>query len=172
MAVRNILLYPSPTLSKKAESVESFDRSLAALVRDMFETMEAHDGVGLAAPQVGVSKRLFVLCEPESGRKLCAINPEITAEEGRETAEEGCLSIPEVYAPVARYARVHLHYTDEQGVAQELDAEGLLARIIQHENDHLNGTVFFDRLDVLTLDAKRREWNELRAQSAVAVETT
>lgn len=172
MAVRNIVLYPSPVLGKTAEPVEKFDRALASLVRDMFETMDAHDGVGLAAPQVGVSKRLFVLCEPESGRTLCAINPEITSGEGRETGEEGCLSIPQVYAPVARYARVHLQYTDEQGVAQELDAEGLLARIIQHENDHLDGKVFFDRLDVLTLDAKRREWNEIRAQSASAAEAT
>jgi peptide deformylase len=167
MAVRDIVLYPASVLLTKAEPVERFGPSISRLVMDMFETMAAHDGVGLAAPQIGVSKRILVVHEPESGREMCLINPEMTSADGRETGEEGCLSLPQIYAPVSRYARIEGRAVDETGEAHVFEAEGMLARIIQHEMDHLDGIVFFDRLDVLTLDAKRREWDEVRAQLTV-----
>ena len=167
MAVREIVLYPGAVLLAKAQPVDKFGPPVVRLVRDMFETMAAHDGVGLAAPQVGVSKRILVLREPDNEREMCLVNPEIASVDGTETAEEGCLSFPHIYAPVARHARIRVQALDEHGNPQTFEAAGLLARIIQHETDHLDGVVFFDRLDVLTRDAKLREWNEVRVQLAV-----
>lgn len=169
MALMNIVLYPDDPLTKKARDVEQFDGALKSFVADMFETMEANDGVGLAAPQVGVSRRLLVLREPETGRELCLINPEIVEKEGCEYGEEGCLSVPNIYAAVPRYTRIRVRALDEHGAPLDIAAANMLARIIQHEMDHLEGIVFPDRLDILTRQAKLDEWRDVRAHMAEAV---
>jgi peptide deformylase len=169
MAVRDIVLYPDPPLTKKAEAFARMGPHVAKLAADMFETMAAHDGCGLAGPQVGVSKHIIVLHEPESDRRLCLVNPELSEGEGNEVREEGCLSLPHVYAPVARFTGIHVRAFSELGKPLEFDATGLLARIIQHETDHLDGIVFLDRVDVLTREAKSREWKEVRKQMLAPV---
>ena len=126
--------------------------------------MEEFDGVGLAAPQVGESLRLFVLREPEKNIEMCLANPEFDDGEGSETAEEGCLSVPQVYAPVQRFKRIHVRAQDVRGKPLDFHAEDLLARIIQHETDHLDGFVFLDRVDVMTRVAKTEEWKQMREQ--------
>lgn len=164
MAVRDILLYPHKVLARRAEPVASFGPDLARLAEDLFETMAAYDGCGLAAPQVGVSKRLLALHEPDRDIKLCLVNPEISEPEGSEVREEGCLSVPHIYAPVTRHAKIRVRALNEHGKPLDFEASGLLARIIQHETDHLDGIVFLDRVDILTREAKVQEWDEVRAQ--------
>jgi peptide deformylase len=134
-------------LSQKCQPITKFDSGLRVLVDAMFETMAEADGVGLAAPQVGVSSRLFVI-NIKDVVKRAFVNPQIV-ETSIETdcAEEGCLSIPGVWHDVERPARVTVQAQDVDGKAFTLSAEGLLARAIQHENDHLNGVLFIDRLD-------------------------
>lgn len=164
MSVLEVLLYPEPVLSKKAEPVSEFGPGLRQLAADMMETMEEYDGVGLAAPQVGASIRMIVLREPEKRIEMCLVNPEIDAREGTEMAEEGCLSLPQLYAPVQRDARIHVSAQDLNGQPVDFHAEGLLARIVQHETDHLDGLVFLDRVDIMTRVAKGEEWKLLREQ--------
>lgn len=135
-------------LRSQTESVDEFDDALKILVDAMFETLEEAEGVGLAAPQVGISKKIFVVNTRKKGERYALINPEII-----ETSvdlvlyEEGCLSIPGFYRDVMRPARVKVQAQDVSGKFFTLDAEGLLARVIQHENDHLNGVLFIDHLD-------------------------
>lgn len=163
MAVRNIVLYPDEPLTQVAVAVTKFGPALVELVDDMFETMYSHDGVGLAGPQVGVSKRLFVLHEPD-GEKMCLVNPEILDSDGIEEGQEGCLSLPEIYVQVPRATRVRVRAKDVRGADLEFEASGFLARIIQHENDHLDGKIMLDRVDILTRHAKLQEWNEIRGR--------
>jgi len=134
-------------LTEKCQPVTKFDDALKILVDAMFETMAEADGVGLAAPQVGVNSRLFVI-HIQGQEKRAYINPQIieTSIE-TDTAEEGCLSIPGVWHDVQRPARVTIQAQDTEGKVFTVKAEGLLARAIQHENDHLNGVLFIDRLD-------------------------
>lgn len=133
-------------LTKKCKKVEKFDSSLKLLVDAMFQTMEEADGVGLAAPQVGVDLRLFVI-DDHQGTKKAFINPEII-ETSMETCvmEEGCLSIPGVWHDLERSSEVTIQAQDITGKTFKMSADGLLARAMQHENDHLNGVVFIDRL--------------------------
>lgn len=135
-------------LSEKAGKVTKFDSALRMLVDAMFETMDEADGVGLAGPQVGVTERLFVVDTHREGERLAFINPEII-ETGVEEVpyEEGCLSIPGVYHDVMRPSTVTIQAQDVNGKAFTIKAQGLLARVVQHENDHLNGVLFIDRLD-------------------------
>jgi peptide deformylase len=133
-------------LRQPAREVETFDRSLRGLVRDMTETMYAAPGVGLAAPQVGVSLRLFVFDDGQTG-PLCIANPELAHAEGTVIEEEGCLSIPGPYHETSRSSRITCRGLDVKGRPLELTGEGLLARIFQHETDHLDGMLFIDRLD-------------------------
>jgi peptide deformylase len=154
MSLRKILTYPDPILNKKAEPVSEFDRELAVLVRDMAETMYAAPGVGLAAPQVGVSKRLFVIDVRESdptGQPVLRVfvNPEILEKRNDIVWEEGCLSLPNVKEDVERAEIVRVRALDEKGEPFELTAEGMLAVAIQHENDHLDGILIFDHLSSL-----------------------
>jgi len=149
MALRDIVLYPDDPLTEKAAPIDTFGPELAKLAEDMLETMDAYDGVGLAGPQVGVSRRILVCREPDAEPR-CLVNPEIIARDGKETAEEGCLSLPALYAPVARATKIKVRACDPMGRSLEFEATNLLARIIQHECDHLDGIVFLDRLDVLT----------------------
>ncbi len=161
MAVLNIVKYPDPPLTETALPVIKFDDGLERLAEDMLETMDAHCGVGLAGPQVGVRRRIVVLCEPE-GEPMCLINPEIVEMDGSVYAEEGCLSLPELYANVPRATRIRVLAQDVFGDPMDFEAHDFLARIIQHECDHLQGKVFPDRVDLLTRDALLREWSMLR----------
>ena len=150
MATLDILQYPDPYLRHKAAPVEAVDDSIRALVDDMLETMYAAPGIGLAATQVGIDKRIAVIDVSESSDDpLVLINPEIVAPGGSETSEEGCLSIPDVFEKVTRPERVTLRALDREGNAFELHADGLLAVCIQHEVDHLDGRLFIDRLSML-----------------------
>ena len=136
-----------PVLGEKAVKVTKFDSALSMLIDAMFETLETADGVGLAGPQVGVGKRLFVVDTRQEGGRHAFINPEII-QTSVETApyEEGCLSIPGIYHEVIRPAEVSVQAQDVDGKVFTLNASGLLARVIQHENDHLDGRLFIDRL--------------------------
>jgi len=163
MAVKRILYYPDEPLTVKAKPVENFGAKHERLVEDLFETMRAYEGVGLAAPQVGVSKRVFVVQEPE-GEPMCFVNPKILEAEGREEAEEGCLSMPRVYAQVPRATRLKVRAQDALGEEFEMEALDFLARIIQHESDHIDGILFPERLDIITRQEKLQEWAEVRAQ--------
>ncbi len=153
MAVRRILIAPHPLLKLKARPVERFDEELTRLLDDMLETMYRAPGIGLAAPQIGVSLRAVVVDvarEGEPKNPLRIVNPEITwRSEELVTMEEGCLSLPEQYADVTRPRAIRLRYQDERGDVHELEADGLLARCLQHEVDHLDGILFVDRLSPL-----------------------
>ena len=163
MAVKRVLYYPDEPLRVKAKPVERFGGKLERLVEDLFDTLCAYEGVGLAAPQVGVSKRVFVLQEPE-GEPMCFVNPEIVEREGRAEAEEGCLSMPRIYAQVPRATRLKVRALDALGEEFEMEALDFLARIIQHESDHLDGILFPERLDIITRQEKLQEWAEVREQ--------
>ena len=152
--------FPERVLKEAGEPVERFDAELERLVADMFETMYAEEGVGLAAPQVGLSLRLFVMdCE---GLKLVAANPEILSAEGEQEGEEGCLSIGKVHAPLARASRVRLRAQDLKGEFYEQEAEGLAARCFLHETDHCDGLLFTDRLSPLRRDMVKRRFQKLK----------
>lgn len=135
-------------LREKAANVTVFDNALAIFVDAMFDTMEEADGIGLAAPQVGVTKRLFVVDTRRPGEKLVFINPEIIGtSEQQGLHEEGCLSIPGMYYDILRPLEVTMQAQDIEGKSFVTRASGLLARVIQHEYDHLNGVLFIDRMD-------------------------
>ncbi len=143
--------YGDSVLRAKSEAVENIEPGLETVFRDMVETMHAERGVGLAGPQVGISKRIAVINpEPENEKTLLRmVNPRIVAvSDETETMEEGCLSVPGIRGDVARHVWVEVAYEDEKGVERTLRAEGLLGRIVQHELDHLNGVLFIDRLSL------------------------
>jgi len=147
-----------PVLRQPAKPIEAFDRALRRLCDDMIETMYAAPGVGLAGPQVGVSLRLFVFDDGETG-PLVMVNPELFDAAGELTDEEGCLSIPGPYHETPRSATIGCRGKDAKGKDVEMVAEGLLARIFQHETDHLDGMLYIDRLDD---DGRRAVLAELR----------
>lgn len=164
MSVLNVVLYPDAPLTDKAQPIAEIGPKIAKLAADMIETMHAHDGVGLAGPQVGLSKRIFVYHEPE-GEPKCLVNPEIVAMEGREEGEEGCLSMPRVYFDrVPRATFVNVKGFDETGAPVNLEAHGFLARIIQHEYDHLDGILFPERLDIISREIVLQEWQAVRRE--------
>lgn len=150
MAIRPILVAPDPRLKQKSAPVEAFDDDLAVLIADMLETMYDAPGIGLAAIQVGVPRRLLVIDVSREGEEKAPrvfINPEIVWTGGeRSVYEEGCLSVPDQYADVERPAKVRTRYLDEKGEVHEEEMEGLLATCIQHEMDHLEGVLFVDHL--------------------------
>lgn len=164
--VRKIVKYGEPVLETAAEPITEFGTpELHALIADMWETMYSAKGVGLAAPQIGVSKRLTVIDVSAGERedeKIVLINPEIVFEEGSQTGEEGCLSIPGFREPVTRSAKVRVRAKDAHGEAVEYDAEELLARAVQHEADHLNGILFINHLSTLKRDMIRRKIRKLQ----------
>jgi peptide deformylase len=150
MALLNILEYPDPRLKKVASPVSAFTPEIEKLVRDMAETMYAAPGVGLAATQVDVHRRIIVIDISDTKDDLRVfINPELTAAEGEAECEEGCLSVPGYYDKVTRAERITVRAFDERGQPFTLDAEGLLAVCIQHEMDHLEGKVFVEKLSPL-----------------------
>ncbi|MGH9944712.1 MAG: peptide deformylase [Pyrinomonadaceae bacterium] len=163
MAIRKIVEHPAKVLGQAGEPVTAFDEDLKTLVADMFETMYDDGGVGLAAQQIGLALRLFVMdCE---GLKLVAANPEIISAEGEQLADEGCLSVGKVHAPLKRAQRATLRAQDEHGEWFEREAEGLAARCFQHETDHCDGRLFINRLSplkrsmVLKRFQKQRKWD-------------
>lgn len=150
MAIRNITEYPEKVLAEVGKPVTDFDQGLADLCADMFETMYDAEGVGLAAPQIGLNLRLFVMdCE---GIKLIAANPQIIATEGEQSGQEGCLSVGKVPAVVVRPQKAWLRAQDENGEWFERDAEGYAARAFMHETDHCDGKLFIDHLPKLRRD--------------------
>ena len=167
MALLRIHHYPDPVLKRKAELITSFDDELRRLASDMLDTMYAAPGVGLAAPQVGVSRRLIVLdCSSREGgpQPLVAVNPQILAGEGECCEEEGCLSVPEYYAKVPRREKVRVHFQDLDGNPRELEADGLWAICFQHEIDHLDGILFVDRLSPLKRSMFRKKYQKTLEQ--------
>ena len=163
MAVLNVVYYPDAPLTEKADPIDLIDAETPKLVADMLETMLAHDGVGLAGPQVGLKKRIFVLREP-GGQPQCFINPELSEFEGSAVGEEGCLSIPRIYAEVPRAASVRVRAKNERGEDLDFVAKDFLARVIQHEFDHLEGIIFPDRLDIITRQSLLTEWEAVREE--------
>ena len=150
MALRKITEYPEKVLAEIGQPVTTFDAGLDALCADMFETMYEAEGVGLAAPQIGLNLRLFVMdCE---GLKLIAANPEIVATEGEQSSQEGCLSVGKVPAVVIRPEKARLRAQNEKGEWFERDATGYAARAFMHETDHCDGKLFIDHLPKLRRD--------------------
>jgi len=150
MALLTILHHPDPRLRKKTPPVQKFDRELQQLIDDMFETMYAAPGVGLAANQVGVQLRLAVMdCSDEHDQPMVMINPEVIDGGDRQEMEEGCLSVPDIRDKVQRYNKLKLRALDRQGQPYELEAEGLMAQCVQHEIDHLDGKLYIDLLSSL-----------------------
>lgn len=173
MSLRPILIHPDPRLKKVAEHVARVTPDIEALAADMIETMYEAPGIGLAAPQVGVLKRIFVMDanrDPEAGQNpIVLMNPEITgASEALNTYEEGCLSIPEQYAEVTRPAEVRLRWLGLDGKQHERDFDGLWATCAQHELDHLNGILFIDHISAIKRQMITRRMVKLKRERARA----
>ena len=160
MSLLDIHVLGSPVLRKETQPVTTFDESLRTLIEDMFETMYAAKGIGLAAPQVGRLERVAVLDVDD--KPIVIVNPEIIEAEGSVKGEEGCLSIPEIYADVERPARVKVRATMINGDLVEIDAADLLGRCLQHEIDHLHGKLFIDYLSVLKRRSALAKWDGMR----------
>ncbi len=156
MAVLKVRKYGDPVLRRRAAEVTEVTPELRQTIADMVETMYDEVGIGLAAPQVGISLRLLVVGHEEGREPRALINPVIVARGGEVTAEEGCLSIPGIFAPVTRSEWVEVEATDAEGRPVTMRGRGLLARVFQHEIDHLDGVLFIDRLDPVTRDRIKR----------------
>jgi peptide deformylase len=160
VAIRAIVEYPNPVLLSPGDPVENFDAELQSLVSDMFDTMYDAGGVGLAAQQIGLSLRLFVMdCD---GIKLIAANPEIISVSGQQSGEEGCLSVAKVPAELKRADYAHLRAQDAEGNIFEHEASGLAARCFLHETDHCDGTLFIRHLSPLRRDLVLRKFRKLK----------
>jgi peptide deformylase len=171
MSILPIITAPDPRLKLKAKPVAAVDDGIRRLMDDMLETMYLAPGIGLAAPQVGVTKRVLVLDVAGEGEKPAPVkiaNPEILwRSEELATYSEGCLSLPEHYADVTRPAEIKLRYLDYQNEVRELHAKGLLATVIQHEMDHLEGTLFVDRISALKRNIILRKLSKAKRQTEV-----
>lgn len=167
--IRDILIHPDPRLKKPCEPIAEVTAELTQLAADMLETMYEAPGIGLAAPQIGVMKRMIVMdCIKEGAPEpMVLLNPEVTwTSEDLSTYEEGCLSIPDQYAEVKRPALVKVRWMDLQGAAQERQFEGLWATCVQHEIDHLNGKLFIDYLGPLKRQMITRKMEKLKREMA------
>jgi len=165
--ILKIVKYPEPVLSQPGEPVTEFNDELRRLVTDLFETTYAAQGIGLAAPQVGISKRLTVIdlsLGKDPKEKLVLINPEVISSEGRLYEEEGCLSFPEIREKVVRAAKVRIRAQDGYGKWFEMDGEELLSRAMQHEIDHLNGILFIFRMSPLKRNLNLRKIRKLQSE--------
>ncbi|MDR3735966.1 MAG: peptide deformylase [Acidobacteriaceae bacterium] len=163
--IYKVIKYPDPVLMQKAEPITVFDKKLHALVEDMFETMYVEQGIGLAAPQIGILQRLTVIdvsFKKNPEEKIVLINPEIIECEGKQLEEEGCLSLPEIREKVSRHAWVKLRAQDEHGDWYEYEGTELLSRAFQHELDHLDGILFIDRISQLKRTLALRKIKKLQ----------
>lgn len=163
--IYEVLKYPDPVLMQRGERVTEFGPELEQLVADMFDSMYAAQGIGLAAPQIGISKQITVIdvsFKERPEEKLVLINPEIVERSGRQHEEEGCLSLPEIREKVDRAAHVTVRAQNAQGEFFEVEGEELLARALQHEIDHLHGVLFIDRLSRLKRDLVLRRIRKLQ----------
>lgn len=166
MAILTILEFPDERLRKKALPVPAVDAAVQRLLDDMLETMYQAPGVGLAAPQVNVHKRVVVIdVSEEKNDPLCLINPEIIAKHGKLEGEEGCLSVPGLFEKVERAEKISLRALNRQGDAFEMEAEGLLAVCIQHELDHLEGKLFVDYLSPLKRQRARKKQQKTQREN-------
>lgn len=172
MAVLTIRLWPEEVLRRKADPVEAVDDEVRRLLNDMAETMYRQNGIGLAAPQVGVSRRVVTLDVPSEEEDtpgsglILAVNPRITAREGKVVVTEGCLSFPGLEIDVQRADRITVEYLDETGSSQTRACEGLLAVCFQHEVDHLDGVVFTDRVGLVRRRLALRDYDKSRRADA------
>ena len=167
--VREIVIWPDPVLKKASTSVARVDEEVRQLIDDLAETMYAADGVGLAAPQVGISRRVVVIdtSPRQEGQKLLhLVNPEILKTEGETVFTEGCLSVPGEAEEVARASKVWVRAVGRDGKPFEVEAEGLLAIALQHEIDHLDGTLFVDHLSSLKRELIRKRMKKLKEERA------
>ena len=163
--ILKIVKYPEPVLSQPGEPITEFNAELKKLAADMFETAYAEQGIGLAAPQVGASKRMTVIdlsMGKDAKAKLVLINPEIISQEGKLYEEEGCLSFPEIREKVVRAAKVRIRAQDLNGRWFEMDGDDLLARCMQHEIDHLDGMLFIFRMSGLKRDMALRKIRKMQ----------
>jgi peptide deformylase len=169
MALLPILEFPDPRLRTVAKPVETFDADLQKRIDDMFETMYEAPGVGLAATQIDWHRQLIVIdVSEEKDRPLVLINPRIVESEGSQSCQEGCLSVPTVFADVTRAERVVVEFLDRHGEQRRVDASGLLAICVQHEMDHLAGKVFVDYLSPLKKQMVQRKLDKRRRQQSAA----
>jgi peptide deformylase len=172
MAQRTVLVAPDPRLKAKSKPVARVDKALRELMDDMLETMYAAKGVGLAAVQIGVPKRVIVMDLAKEGEPAAPrffVNPEILwRSEERARCEEGCLSVPDFYEEVERPARIRARYLDYDGSTREIEAEGMLALCLQHEMDHLEGILFIDHISKLKRDIILRKLVKSRRQGVTA----
>ncbi len=163
--IYEVLKYPDPVLSREAAPVTVFDRNIAELVEDMFESMYAAQGIGLAAPQIGISKQITTIdvsFRKNPKDRIVLINPVIIHRQGEQYEEEGCLSFPEIREKVKRAATVTVRAQDERGEVFEVEGDELLARAFQHEIDHLHGILFIDHLSRLKRDLVGRRIRKLQ----------
>jgi peptide deformylase len=167
--ILKIVKYPDPVLQQPGEPVTEFDAELRKFVANMFETMYASQGIGLAAQQVGVAKRVTVIdlsAGKDPAQKLVLINPEIIFREGKQYEEEGCLSFPEIREKISRASKVRIRAQDEKGKWFEMDGEELLSRAFQHEIDHLDGMLFIFRMSALKRDLTLRKIRKMQREGA------
>ena len=160
MALMEVLKFPNPVLRKKCEKVETVDEEIKKIARDMAETMYAENGIGLAAPQVGITKRIFVVDVDDE--LITVINPEITISGEKVKMEEGCLCLPEVTVEIERLSDVQLKGLDIDGKEISIEAGDLLARALQHETDHLNGMLIIDHLSKVKRDMVVKKFRKLQ----------
>ena len=164
LKIHEVVKWPEPVLAQKGAPVTVFDAALKQLVEEMFESMYAAQGIGLAAPQIAISKRITVIdvsFKKNPADRIVLINPEIIEREGKQVEEEGCLSLPEIREKVSRAAKVKVKAQDVTGEWFEVEGEELLARAFQHEIDHLDGVLFIDRLSRLKRDLVVRKIKKL-----------
>ena len=163
--IHTVVKWPEPVLAKRGDEVTVFDQDLRTLVEEMFESMYAAQGIGLAAPQIAISKRICVVdvgFQKDPKDKIALVNPAIIFSEGRQVEEEGCLSLPEIREKVARAERVKVRAQDVTGKWFEVEGEELLGRALQHEIDHLDGILFIDRISRLKRELVMRKIRKLQ----------
>lgn len=164
--IREVLVYPDKRLKQVSSDVDIFDEDLHILLDDMFETMHAKDGIGLAAIQIGIAKNILIINIPnpeedqEKEKTLEVINPKIIRAEGEEIHQEGCLSVPGYYEEVSRYKNIVVEFYDRYGKRQEIECDDLLSVAFQHEMDHLNGKLFIEKLSFLKRKKFEKEWKK------------
>lgn len=170
MTIRDIVYYPNNVLTTPCKPVDNFDDELKTLAEDMIETMYDAPGIGLAAPQVGILRRIAVIDTArgeEESRLIVLVNPEIVHREGKIIWEEGCLSIPQVYEKIERSKQVRVRAQDVNGETFEVEAEDLLAVALQHEIDHLDGVLFFDRMSHLKRTRALKKYKKVLENKAL-----